>query len=222
MVLNLVNNGIIYLSTGARFLPSTVVSMDLDYWIPSVCHFTQLWISHKRPYQQTTFWLHNFDWLYTGCYTCHIFWSLLVFENMPKMKLIQLLSISVPPDTVLHASLLKHPSFPRIGLSTCWSTNISERDAGSVGFLHLLFFHVFSLFSFPPFHMSKSQGKPKRNKKNNPVRRIWSKSIPDCFFVFFCFHRFSRGFLVSQAPTVQKLEENQKNQKNQSCEKNLG
>ena len=30
--------------------------------------------------------------------------------------------------------------------------NPTERDAGSVGFLHLLFFHVFSLFSFPPFH----------------------------------------------------------------------
>ena len=72
-------------------------------------------------------------------------------------------------------------------------------------------------FPFFHFHLSicpKSQGKPKRNKKNNPVRRIWSKSIPDCFFCFFGFHRFSRGFLVSQAPTVQKLEENQKKQKN--------
>ena len=93
---------------------------------------------------------------------------------------------------------------------------------GALGFCIFCFFHVFSLFSFPPFHMSKKSMKTKKKQKNNPVRRIWSKSIPDCFFLFFGFHGFSRGFLVSQAPTVQKLEENQKSQKNQSCEKNLG
>ena len=88
---------------------------------------------------------------------------------------------------------------------------VSGRDAGSVGFLHLLFFHVFPFF---PFHLSicpKSRGKQKKNKKNNPVRRIWGKSIPDWFFCFFWF--FSRFFGVP-TPIVQKVEENQKTKKN--------
>ena len=89
----------------------------------------------------------------------------------------------------------------------------TERDAGSVGFLHLLFFHVFSLFHFHLSICPKSQGKPKRNTKNNPVRRIWSKSIPDCFFfAFLVFLVFLEVFAVP-SPTVQKLKENQKNQK---------
>ena len=29
--------------------------------------------------------------------------------------------------------------------------------------------------------------KVQENQKNNPVRRIWGKSIPDCFFVFLVF-----------------------------------
>ena len=104
-----------------------------------------------------------------------------------------------------------------------WGTPIFQK--GTLGALGFCIFCFFMFFPFFHFHLSicpKSQGKPKRNKKHNPVRRIWSKSIPDCFFCFFGFHCFSRGFLVSQAPTVQKLEENQKKQKNQSCEKNLG
>ena len=84
---------------------------------------------------------------------------------------------------------------------------------GALGFCIFCFFMFFSLFHFHLSICPKSQGKPKRNKKNNPVRRIWSKSIPDCFFCSFGFPRFSRGFWVSQAPTVQKLKENQKKTK---------
>ena len=109
-------------------------------------------------------------------------------------------------------------------------------------------FSFFSISTFPYFQ------KVTENQKNNPVRRIWSKSIPDCFFWFFSrffwspkpqlskksrkpkktkktilweesgvslfqivflfFFGFSRGFLVSQTPIVQKVEENQKKQKN--------
>ena len=68
---------------------------------------------------------------------------------------------------------------------------------GALGFCIFCFFMFFSLFSFPPFHMihmSKKSRKTKKKQKNNPVRRIWSKSIPDCFFCFFGFPRFSRGF----------------------------
>ena len=107
----------------------------------------------------------------------------------------------------------------------CLHENQKNQQKGTLGALGFCIFCFFMFFPFFHFHLSifpKSQGKPKRNKKNNPVRRIWSKSIPDCFFCFFGFPRFSRGFLVSQAPTVQKLEENQKKQKKQSCEKNLG
>ena len=104
----------------------------------------------------------------------------------------------------------------------------TERDAGSVGFLHLLFFHVFSLFSrlflfvFFGFHRfsrgflvsqapwSKNSKKTKKKpKKNNPVRRILGKSI----FLFFLVYLVFLEVFAVPSPTVQKLEENQKNQK---------
>ena len=76
---------------------------------------------------------------------------------------------------------------------------------------------VFSFF-FPFFHFHlsicpKSQGKPKRNKKNNPVRRIWSKSIPD-FFCFFGFPRFSRGFWCPKPQLSKNSRKTKKNKKN--------
>ena len=133
----------------------------------------------------------------------------------------------------------------------------TESTAGSIGFLSLLFFSLFSIPTFPYVQKSRTT-----QKKNNPLRRIWSKSIPD-FFGFFVFlevfgcpsvfpffARFfgvpspncpknwgkrkktketilweesvvslfqivflfcsSRGFLVSPAPIVQKVQENQK------------
>ena len=98
----------------------------------------------------------------------------------------------------------------------------TERDAGSVGFLHLLFFPFFH------FHLSicpKSQGKPRRSKKNNPVRRIWSKSIPDCFFVFLVFLVFLEVFWCPKpqlSKNSRKTKRTKKKQKKQSCEKNLG
>ena len=61
---------------------------------------------------------------------------------------------------------LKQP--PR---SCCWYNKTTERDAGSVGFLHLLFFHVFSLFSFPPFHMSKKSRKTKKKQKQQSCEK---------------------------------------------------
>ena len=97
---------------------------------------------------------------------------------------------------------------------------------GTLGALGFCIFCFFMFFPFFHFHLSicpKSQGKPKRNKKNNPVRRIWSKSIPDCFFFWFIWF-FSR-FLLSQAQlskNSRKTKKKQKKQKNQSCEKNLG
>ena len=48
---------------------------------------------------------------------------------------------------------------------------LTERDAGSVGFLHLLFFHVFSLFSFPPFHMSKKSRKTNKKQKKQSCEK---------------------------------------------------
>ena len=103
-----------------------------------------------------------------------------------------------------------------------------ESHAGSVGFLHVLFFHLFFYFVFfiakiprfiskqknqsceknlgqvhsglflciclffwvfccPKPNCPKTRGKPKTNKKNNPVRRILGKSIQDCFFLFIWF-----------------------------------
>ena len=85
---------------------------------------------------------------------------------------------------------------------------------GTLGALGFCIFCFFMFFPFFHFHLSicpKSQGKPKRNKKNNPVRRIWSKSIPDCFF-FLVYLVFLEVFAVP-SPTVQKLEENQKKTK---------
>ena len=92
----------------------------------------------------------------------------------------------------------------------------SQKDgfcmSGSVGFLHLLFFHVFPFFHFHLSVCPKSQGKPKRNKKNNPVRRFWSKSIPDClFFVFLVFLVF---FEVFWCPKPQPSKNSRKTQKN--------
>ena len=58
--------------------------------------------------------------------------------------------------------------------------------------------------------MSKKSRKTKKKQKNNLVRRIWSKSIPDCFFLFFWFSSFFSKFFGVPSPTVQKLEENQK------------
>ena len=70
--------------------------------------------------------------------------------------------------------------------------------------------------------LPKNSRQTKKNQKNNPVRRILGKSIQDCFFCFFGLFGFSRGFLVSQAPTVQKLEANQKKQKNNPVRRILG
>ena len=86
----------------------------------------------------------------------------------------------------------------------------TETDAGSVGFLHVLFFPVFhSQLSKCP----KTRGKPKKTKKNNPVRRILGKSIQDCFFLFFLVYLVFLEVFALPSPTVQKLEENQKKKK---------
>ena len=54
-------------------------------------------------------------------------------------------------------------------------------------------FFPFFISTFP--YVQKSR-KTKKKQKNNPVRRIWSKSIPDCFFVFWFSSFFSRFFGV--------------------------
>ena len=69
-------------------------------------------------------------------------------------------------------------------------SHIQKGTLGALGFC--IFSHVFPFFHFHLSIFPKSHGKPKRNQKNNPVRRIWSKSIPDCCFCFFWI--FSRFF----------------------------
>ena len=109
------------------------------------------------------------------------------------------------------------------GFCMLWCLLRTERDAGSVGFLHLLFFMFFPFFHFHLSVCPKSQGKPKRNKKNNPVRRFWSKSIPDClFFVFLVFLVFLEVFWCPKPQPSKNSRKTKKKQKKQSCEKNLG
>ena len=140
----------------------------------------------------------------------------------------------------------------------------TESHAGSVGFLRVLFFHLFFYFVFfiakiprfiskqknqsceknlgqvhsglfsciflflfrvfccpkpncpktrgfccPKPNCPKTRGKPKKNKKNNPVRRILGKSIQDCFFCFFGLFGFSRGFCCPK-PNCPKTRGKQK------------
>ena len=93
----------------------------------------------------------------------------------------------------------------------CFRNTLSETDAGSVGFLHVLFFSLFSIPSFPNVQkLEENQKKTTKTKKNNPVRRILGKSIQDWFFLVYLV--FLEVFAVP-SPTVQKLEENQKKQK---------
>ena len=113
-----------------------------------------------------------------------------------------------------------HPSTTwRKSKSQQYTRNKStESHAGSVGFLHVLFFHLFFYFVFFIAKILDLY----QNRKINPVRRILGKSIQDCFCVFFC---FCSGFLLSQAQlskNSRKTKKNKKKQKNQSCEKNLG
>ena len=68
-------------------------------------------------------------------------------------------------------------------------------------FLFFWFIWFFSRFLLSQAQLSKNSRKTKKtqktkkNKKNNPVRRILGKSIQDCFFfVFFGLFGFSRGF----------------------------
>ena len=80
-------------------------------------------------------------------------------------------------------------------------------------FVFFMFFSLFFISTFP--YIQKVKEKPKKKqKKNNPVRRIWSKSIPDCFFCFFGFSSFFSRFLLSQAPTVQKTSRRNPKKKN--------
>ena len=61
--------------------------------------------------------------------------------------------------------------------SLAWQQNPpkkkTETHAGSVGFLHVLFFPFFSILSFPNVQKLRENQK----KKNNPVRRILGKSM---------------------------------------------
>ena len=68
----------------------------------------------------------------------------------------------------------------------------------------------------------KSQGKPKRNQKNNPVRRIWSKSIPDCFFLFFWVSSFFSRFFGVPSPNCPKTRGKPKKKKNNPVRRILG
>ena len=58
-----------------------------------------------------------------------------------------------------------------------------------------------------------------QNRKINPVRRILSKSIQDCFCVFFC---FCSGFLLSQAQLSKNSRKTKKNKKNNPVRRILG
>ena len=69
-------------------------------------------------------------------------------------------------------------------------------------------FSVFrEVFWCPQPQLPKKLRKTKKNKSNNPVRRICGKSISDCFFVLF----FSRFFGV---PSPQLSKKSRKTQKN--------
>ena len=90
-------------------------------------------------------------------------------------------------------------------------------------FVFFLFSSFFSrFFGVPSPNCPKTRGKPKKNKKNNPVRRILGKSIQDCFFCFFLFIWFFSRFFGVPSPNCPKTRGKPKKQKNQSCEKNLG
>ena len=82
-----------------------------------------------------------------------------------------------------------------------------EKNLGQVhsGLFLYMFFVFVRVFCCPKPNCPKTRGNPpkKKQKKNNPVRRILGKSIQDCFFVFFV---FLEVFAVP-SPTVQKLEE---------------
>ena len=97
-----------------------------------------------------------------------------------------------------------------------WGIFFSERDAGSVGFLHLLFFHVFSLFHFHLSICPKSQGKPKRNKKTI----LWEESGVSLFqIVFFCFLVFIVFLEVFWCPKPQLSKNSKKTKKTKAhCE----
>ena len=125
--------------------------MDLDYWIPSVCHFTQLWISRKRPDQQTTFWLHNFDWL---LYLSHF----LITASVWKHAKDEVDSIAKHQRPSRHFPACKpfEAPIPSIGLSTCWSTNkcVSlniniEPQQSDTAYPPLIIQHVIKLFLIP-------------------------------------------------------------------------
>ena len=76
-------------------------------------------------------------------------------------------------------------------------------------FVYLVFLEVFAV---PSPTVQKLEENQKKQKKNNPVRRILGKSIQDCFFVFFVYLVFLEVF-AAPSPTIQKLEENQKKTK---------
>ena len=85
--------------------------------------------------------------------------------------------------------IAKTPRFLSKQKNQSCEKNFGEVHSGLLFLVYLVFLDVFAVPS-PTVQNSR------KNKKNNPVRRILGKSIQDCFFWFIWF--FSR-FLLSQA-----------------------
>ena len=90
-----------------------------------------------------------------------------------------------------------------------------EKNLGQVhSGLFLCIFLVFvRVFCCPKPNCPKTRGKPKKPKKANPVRRIFGKSIQDCFCLFFFLGGFFSSFLLSQAQISKNSRKTKKNKK---------
>ena len=93
----------------------------------------------------------------------------------------------------------------------------TESHAGSVGFLHVLFFHLFFYFVFFIAKIPRFISKQKNQSCEKNLGQVHSGLF--LCTVFFC---FCSGFLLSQAQLSKISRKTKKKQKKQSCEKNLG
>ena len=113
----------------------------------------------------------------------------------------------------------RYDFFSRLRSLSRYNIN-TESHAGSVGFLHVLFFHLFFYFVFFIAKIPRFISKRKNQSCEKNLGQVHSG-------LFLCIFLFLFGFFVVPSPTVQKhevfavpsptvqkLEENQKNKKN--------
>ena len=126
-------------------------------------------------------------------------------ENTIGLKTAVFAPLSLSPSVSI--SLALYIQYLSLSAMTCQM--FSETHAGSVGFLHVLFFSLF--FHSQLSKCPKTQGKPKKQKKTI----LWEESwVSPCKIVFFfCFFLFFSRIFYSPKPNCPKTRRKPKKPK---------